>query len=152
MRVVRRTVFIGSPLKQTDGLMCVHTAYTPSVQKPIGSERGDVKHTTCWKKWSSMFPSMRQIDSEHAQVLNQCFCVLTIRFGPIGQRSIGSILKQVLQFWSEGQKTDGPYTRSDNKLTVNICCRKFRPCVCGIRVCKRLETGVEVHLPAGQRP
>ena len=55
-----------------------------------------------------MLPSMRRLDSEHARVLNRCFCVLTIGFD---RSVISPILKQVIKLWSEGQKADGAYTR-----------------------------------------
>ena len=47
----------------------VSRAYTPSVKKTIVSERGDVKHNDVLKK-SSMLPSMRRLDSEHAWIFN----------------------------------------------------------------------------------
>ena len=61
----------------------VSRAYTPSVKKTIVSERGDVKHNDVLKKnQSSMLPSMRRLDSEHAWIFNRWSCLPTILFLP----------------------------------------------------------------------
>ena len=59
----------------------VTRAYTPLVKKTIVSERGHLKHNDVLKKKrSSMLPSMRRLDSEHAWIFNRWLCLLTIGF------------------------------------------------------------------------
>ena len=141
MWLVRRTVFIGSPLKWPYGLKCAHTV----------SPKSD-RVRTRWRQTHDVLNKTKFNASKHASTWfwactgfePMLFCT-NHRFGPIGQRSIGSVLKHVLKFWTEGKQTDGLYTRSvwtDETEPWSILIGFVRPCVRGLNDDSIMVVGV----------
>ena len=100
-------------------------AYTRSHKIPTVKNAVTYNTTTTWEKWSSMIPSMRQIDSEHACFFAHRNCIQTVRISDenFSRRKIWEPALKFLLLEIPTEKVRwGLHTVgiSDQKLTSNV--------------------------------